>query len=365
MACESCKTCDGAHRVGKRSSLPMACVDSRTYHASAVEQAWFSHNAAGRLCQLAKMQRGAIAPWLDYNQRAALGQSAESPRPNELDVLSYWQLPGGRTEYIEPLTGMARHPLVVGGYCGASLRNGSRENSSQRAIPVASPYTFNVSHIVFANACAEHRRCKGGRKLFFDLGWGRFAFGKDDSVAARAKLSQKMEVGSGTGGSLPLFMNTYARYCGSSHRPSHIFDTIHAWEAAPVAPEHMAKVLRNNSVFGNMVAKRALHLHNVPVVIGGGGEGDFLRRLTADTRKEDFVAVKVDIDGGPEMEIVRKIADTPELAELIDELFFECHFKFDGLDFGWGSSPGMATVDECLAVMFQLRAKGIRAHFWV
>ena len=132
-----------------------------------------------------------------------------------------------------------------------------------------------------------------------------------------------------------------------------------------MAPEHMAKVLRNNTVFGNMVAKRALHLHNVPVVIGGGGEGDFLRRLTADTRKEDFVAVKVDIDGGPEMEIVRKIADTPELAELIDELFFECHFEFDGLDFGWGSSPGMATVDECLAVMFQLRAKGIRAHFWV
>ena len=115
----------GAAALG-RSSLPMACVDSRTYHASAVEQAWFSHNAAGRLCQLAKMQRGAIAPWLDYNQRAALGQGAESPRPNELDILSYWQLPGGRTEYIEPLTGMARHPLVVGGYCGASLRNGSR-----------------------------------------------------------------------------------------------------------------------------------------------------------------------------------------------------------------------------------------------
>ena len=49
----------------------------------------------------------------------------------------------------------------------------------------------------------------------------------------------------------------------------------------------------------------------------------------------------------------------------ITHLFFECHFEFYGLDFGWGSSPGMATVDECLAAMFQLRAKGIRAHFWI
>ena len=34
------------------------------------------------------------------------------------------------------------------------------------------------------------------------------------------------------------------------------------------------------------------------------------------------------------------IKDKPELTALVDELYFEYHFWFDDLDFGWGSQRG-------------------------
>ena len=51
--------------------------------------------------------------------------------------------------------------------------------------------------------------------------------------------------------------------------------------------------------------------------------GSFLRLLLATASVEDFVVVKVDIDGGPELAIVEAIAERPELARLVDELYFE------------------------------------------
>ena len=33
--------------------------------------------------------------------------------------------------------------------------------------------------------------------------------------------------------------------------------------------------------------------------------------------------VKVDVDGGPELQIVRSIAESAELSALVDELYFE------------------------------------------
>ena len=69
-------------------------------------------------------------------------------------------------------------------------------------------------------------------------------------------------------------------------------------------------------------AQERIHWHNVPVVMDGGGEGDFFKQLEASARPQDFVAVKVDIDGGPETQIVKRIADSPKFARLVDELYF-------------------------------------------
>ena len=131
----------------------------------------------------------------------------------------------------------------------------------------------------------------------------------------------------------------------------------------------------------------------------------------------------MDIDGGPELELVSRIADNEGgLARLVDELYFEYHFcacvavfkrfvgawawpyglyrplpywpywpvaltvlcltrtvckerdaEFDTLNFGWQTHRGgqnfkrwgNRTVDEALALMQRLRRQGVRAHFWV
>ena len=55
------------------------------------------------------------------------------------------------------------------------------------------------------------------------------------------------------------------------------------------------------------------------------------------------------------------------LARLVDEVYFECHFRGFPVDFGWGlrlaeSSP---TAKDCLELMRKLRHGGVRSHFWV
>ena len=64
------------------------------------------------------------------------------------------------------------------------------------------------------------------------------------------------------------------------------------------------------------------------------------------------------------MTIIQAIANRPEIAALIDELYFEYHFWFDNMDFGWGS-VGSGDVDTALGLMRRLRELGIRAHFWI
>ena len=73
----------------------------------------------------------------------------------------------------------------------------------------------------------------------------------------------------------------------------------------------------------------------------------------------------MDIDHGPELPVVRAIANEPALARLVDELYFEYHFHFDGRDFGWGKIDESLTADEALALMQKLRRQGIRAHYWI
>ena len=57
-----------------------------------------------------------------------------------------------------------------------------------------------------------------------------------------------------------------------------------------------------------------------------------------------------------------------ENAHLVDELFFEYHYYFDGLNFGWGKNDDLKQIHNAtsaIRLMTRLREKGIRAHFWI
>ena len=80
---------------------------------------------------------------------------------------------------------------------------------------------------------------------------------------------------------------------------------------------------------------------------------------------EDFVVMKVDIDSSDiEISLVWEILRSPKLSSLVDEIFFEYHFNVSP-DFGWEDSGENHTVDDALHLLRELRAVGIRSHFWL
>lgn len=275
-----------------------------------------------------------------------------------------------RSEYIEPLTGIARHPFSK---VGCKL-------PSEVDI-------FNIRHLVLANKCEPRaEESHASRNLLYYLGCSTFAkiplcelhpkhrrciSGKvppPSPTAAPPPPSSTSEAPAGMahGPSLPLFMELYQRNCIT-------FDKIYAWEAVKYPPALWWRDVPN-------ATRAKLEFYNVPINETSTDEDvSFLRKLKATAREEDFVAVKVDIGGGPELAIVEAIAERPELAKLVDEIFFEYHFWFDGLvGPGWlMRRPGEkhrknrfaiqtnATVDDALALMRKLRNRGIRSHFWV
>mgnify|MGYP003385827399 CR=1 len=88
---------------------------------------------------------------------------------------------------------------------------------------------------------------------------------------------------------------------------------------------------------------------------------------------EDFVSLKLDIDF-PDIEIrlAQEIAtNVHNISSLIDEFFFEVHFKCDIMtQCGWRSDlPDDVNgfpLDRLPVMQFfqELRRKGIRSHFW-
>lgn len=185
-----------------------------------------------------------------------------------------------------------------------------------------------------------------GRNLFFDLGSGTYS--------GRVSL----ETGVGKGPSIPLFYALYARGCI-------LFDRIWAWEYAQHRPDawwrDVPLEMREKLTFFNMGVRAE------PPEAGAEQES-VTGLLELSAKPEDFVVVKVDIDNTAiELSIVRAILASEALLARVDEIYFEYHFTFDNLDFGWGGARTTQGhgVDDALQLMHALRAKGVRAHFWI
>ena len=91
-------------------------------------------------------------------------------------------------------------------------------------------------------------------------------------------------------------------------------------------------------------------------------------------KEEDLVVLKLDADNGPELQIAETIANRPDLYKLIDEMYFEYHYWYDDLEFGWSHTindnemPRSRTsfnVDTALELFNKLRRVGVRVHFWI
>lgn len=306
------------------------------YHSSALEKEWLDGAHHGQICSTAAKQRELAKVWTGYTSSIfkTNQQPSREPTEQEASVLSYFEYPqadGTRVKrYIEPLHGVARHPRCV---CG-------------------SHNLYDMTYLLPENACTASggNRVKG---VFMDLGAGTTVENFDNK-----------DYGSGNnwGQSMPLFYNMYYDRCV-------IFKDIYAWEARRIVDHKRFWSFLPDEVRAQM------RLYNAPVSErecpdspqGNFSErGSFLRFLKSAVTVDDYVVVKVDIEGGPELTIVESIAHIPELSELVDELYFEYHFKFTDVPHPWGNgSFGGKTVDTALNLMLRLRQAGIRAHFWI
>ena len=342
------------------------------YRASATELAWIDHRPVlHRVCEVGnrKSQRDAIPTWLNYSSAAWYGGPLPTPDGVQSEILSSFEVEQG-SDVIEPLTGVA-----APSHLNAMLCSKDTVRHKWQSIP----YKYDLRYLILSSACPEkangrnatcRHRPHGARSRFYDLGCS-MPYGERN----KALREEDILHGGGLGPSIATFQELYRRRCIE-------FDDYYAWEAELKPPERWWAKLP-----AQLRAK--MHFYNVPVAEGTraqaldgtyqGGDS-FLNLLMASAQPKDFVVVKIDIEGqlgAPEMTIIEAIESRPELAALVDELFFEGHFYSpehcrppSAYPCGWGSAalnrtamPG--NIDDVLAHMHKLRTLGIRSHFWI
>jgi hypothetical protein len=114
------------------------------------------------------------------------------------------------------------------------------------------------------------------------------------------------------------------------------------------------------------------HFFNAPISSDTSSHHSPTRLIQQLTTPEDFVAFKLDVDT-PEIEIpiVQEILRNTSVQRLVDEFFFELHFRCEiMMTCGWEDkmpivSHGLVLDRPSALKLFQdLRQVGIRAHFW-
>ena len=292
------------------------------------------------------ISRPSIAACSIINRTVTIISAHIPPNSREKAVLSRLTCGDGRHEYLEPLTGMARHPLA------------DVNCEPPRAIhhPNFTENLFDIRHLILQNKCKRPTEgatmlphgAQSAQNLFYDLGASNYSGSFD------------LDTGFGMGPSVPLFMELYKRNCI-------VFDHIWAWEYTAFDPRQYWSAVPAD-------ARGKLHFMNIPVPVEPHPNG-FLSLLRATAKPQDFVAVKVDVDDSRvEESVVWAIAHDRYLASLVDELFFEYHFFGEPrFILGWGirNNPAFpqswtnATVATALDLMRKLRERGIRGHFWI
>lgn len=332
-------------------------VRTTGYLSANSELVWLSEKRAGKICATSELDDVAWGSRLavSYAKRAfdPRGQPAPSASPDENKALSHFYRHNGTSPHgegnhaldpIEPLSGIARHPFAQVG-CAWHRNNAHDIN------------IFDITNLIIFNNCGS--KLPKPRTFLFDMGASVGFNGIPGGLYETIPMH-----GGGLSPSLPLFYRIYQDRCLEP-------DDIFAWEPNPRVNgsewfgELPASIRAKVRFFNDFVSEGALSDAEAPMGTGKHPANSFIEILEAVAKPEDFVVVKVDIDT-PEVElmIVEAIVKKPHLAGLIDELFFEDHFSFDGMNFGWGGKVA-GDVDSALGRMRRLRELGVRAHFWI
>ena len=237
------------------------------------------------------------------------------------------------TEWIEPISLHARNPL--------SLLNCMDINKEKLAIEyprlahiIHQTSLINADHILLSYPYDNGKHNVKSRNYLFDAGTSTFE------------------------SSLWWFLCLYQQSNVS-------FDEIFGWEATLLEPESFWKVVPP-------AIRSKYHFYNTRMISDIDDGDSPLRMIRQLARVDDFVSFKLDIDA-PETEILTslEILRNPNISQLIDEFFFELHFRCDiMMRCGWGDS--MPAVFKGLALsryhsmelFLNLRKIGIRSHFW-
>tara|TARA_B100000497_G_C7670941_1_gene404922 strand:- start:271 stop:1380 length:1110 start_codon:yes stop_codon:yes gene_type:complete len=321
---------------------PRTAATNARYIASPIEAHWLASPKVGKICQTSQTQTPQNAIWTNYSKKVfyPVSKPYVPMTDAESEVMSYI-FSNGHMQPIEPLSGVGRHPS----FCQGNVN----EN-----------FLFDISYLIPQNECIElgTPRYPKQKKIYFDLGCTMFGSLK--------------EVPSGTGPSIPLFIDMYKQRCVN-------FDEVYGWEGTVQNPATWWKNVpvewRHKVHFYNVfVEEESYEATHANEYRAEKSDASFLKMLPLVAKESDLVVLKVDIDGGPELQIVETIANRPDLYILIDEMYFEYHYWYDGREFGWpktindGAMTRSATsfnVDHALALFDKLRRVGIRGHFWI
>ena len=144
------------------------------------------------------------------------------------------------------------------------------------------------------------------------------------------------------------------------------FDQLFGWEMTLLQPD----------AFWEKVPapiRSRYHFFNAPVSSNISHGNSVLRMITETALPHDYVAFKLDIDTPPvEIPIALDILTNPEVRNLVDEFFFEFHFRCDVMMYcGWGDAIpltqyglNLSSRHDAMDLFQRYRRIGIRSHFW-
>jgi len=387
----------GKHLGGKLTKdsalLQVEAVLERTrvtYVPSQFEDYWTATASKGKIVEKARAQLETGEEWTAYTESVFSPNRKPYRKPSEsvINMMSRFKHHiGSETQWgtmIEPLTGVGRHPLFIRKEGGAQKVNARKwwqfwKPKKSRVLETNEGRLFDIRYLFLENKCTLSPEEKSEDYVhfpqreyteakMFDLGCTVYqANGVPLTGTTKMDITSSGS-GSAAGPSIPLFYNMYKERCLE-------FDHIWAWEGIKFDPEDwwapVPTELRHKLHFINTYINE-LSIEDSVDGIKEAPLDSFLRLLPLAAKESDFVVLKVDIDGGPEMEIVQAIAARPELYRLVDEMFFEYHYNYDNVEnFGWGEEKPVgsieigSSVDTAMELMQKLRSRGIRAHFWI